>query len=105
MKWLTMAALSMTLLGCRADQWREADRCKLEAQKAYPNVQNSYMSVPAGEFIELCMRAAGYHFDSDNPNCVNHGAFVMSERSNPLCYVPDSKLGRIGQKLEGWLRA
>ena len=105
MKWLTMAALSMTLLGCRADQWREAARCKLEAQKTYPNEQHLYMSVPAGEFIELCMRAAGYHFDSDDPNCVNHGALVMSERPNPFCYVPDSELGRIGQKLEGWLRA
>jgi hypothetical protein len=104
MKWLAMAALSLTLLGCRADQQREAARCELEVQRTYPNVQNSYMSVPAGEFIELCMRAAGYDFDSDNPNCENHGAFVLSEKPNPFCYVPDSELGRIGQKLEGWLR-
>lgn len=104
MKWLTMTALSMTLLGCRVDLEREAAKCELEAKKTYPNVQNLYMSLPAGQFIQLCMRVAGYKFDIDNPNCVNHGAYVVSDMPNQFCYVPGSELGRIGQKLEGWLR-
>jgi hypothetical protein len=82
MRWHVVVVLSVSLLGCRADQEREAAKCKLEAQKTYPNVTNSYMSVPAGEFIELCMRAAGYDFNNDNPNCTYSG-IVVSEKPNP----------------------
>jgi len=103
MKWLAVAVLSMTLLGCRADQEREAAKCKLGAQKTYPNVTNFYMSAPAGEFIELCMRAVGYAFDNSNRNCT-FPSYVVSEKPNPYCYVPDTEWGRIGQQIENWLR-
>ena len=105
--WLTLAAIGAALLGCRADQEREAARCELEAQKTFPNVKNMFLSAAAGDFIELCMRAAGYEFDNDNRSCF--GPFVVNgsvlyEKPNPYCYVPDTEWGRMGLKLENWFR-
>jgi hypothetical protein len=102
MKWLAMAVASVALLGCRADQEQQGAKCELEARKTYPNVENMYLSAPAGRFIELCMKAAGYDFNYDNPNCASPN-YVVSEKPNVYCYVPQSEWSRMGQKLESWL--
>jgi len=102
MKLIAVVMTSLTLLGCRADQEQQGAQCKFEAQKTYPNVENMYLSMRAGEFIELCMNAAGYDFDYDNLNWLM-SAPVVSEKPNPYCYKPRSSLGRLGQALENLL--
>jgi hypothetical protein len=69
-----------------------------------------YLSVPAGDFIEMCMKAAGYDFDYDDRNCsapyIAPNGSVVSERPNAYsyCYVPNTKWERAGRKLENWFR-
>ena len=102
MKRLALIVTSIALFGCQADLEQQAAKCKFEGLKTYPNV-NPYMSVPASDFIELCMNAAGYVFDYQNPNC-GGGRYVVSEKPNTYCCMcPPSSLGRIGQKIERWL--
>jgi hypothetical protein len=36
MKWLAVAAMSVALFGCRADQEQQAAKCELEARKDLP---------------------------------------------------------------------
>jgi hypothetical protein len=99
MKWFMVAALSSTLLGCRADQEQQAAKCELEARKTYPAVQNVYIYAPTNRIIELCMSAAGYDFSYYYLKCALPENVVSAD-----CYVPRSKWDRMGQKLENWLR-
>ena len=47
MKWLTIAAISVALLGCRADLEQQAAKCELDARKTYPAAQNIYSDAPS----------------------------------------------------------
>lgn len=99
MKWLTVVALSLALLGCRADLEQQAAKCELEARKTYPTAQNIYAYAPANRLIELCMRASGYDFDPSHLKCALPDNIVSAD-----CYVPRSEWDRTSRTLENWLR-
>ena len=95
---ITIAA-TLTLLGCRADLEQQAANCEFEARKTYPTVQNVYSYTLTNRFIELCMRAAGYNFDSSRLKCALPDNIVSAD-----CYVPRNEWDRMGLKLENWFR-
>jgi len=50
------------------DQKQQLARCEIEAVKIYP----SFLDAPSGQplaYIQLCMKAAGYDWSTDNPGC------------------------------------
>ncbi len=50
----------------------------------------------------MCMKASGYDFNYDNRNCSGPSSYVVSEKPNAYCYVPDTEWGRLGQTLENF---
>jgi hypothetical protein len=102
---LMVTVTSVSLLGCRDDMYQQAQKCAFDFHKTNPNVENMYLSEPAGRFIELCMRAAGYDFNYENKACANlePDSPVVSEKPNGYCYVSYTKWERLIQKLESWL--
>lgn len=102
MKSLAVVLASFPLLGCYVDQEQQAAKCKFEAQKTYPDLENMYLSPRAATLIELCMATAGYDFDYDNRSCASPDGLV-SEKSDPYCYVPRNRLDRLSQAIENRL--
>lgn len=87
--------LFLGISACTASDQQMA-QCEFEVRRTYPNSALT----PSGESVNmlfLCMKAAGYEFNWENPNC----AGVPGSSRKPACYV-SSKFVALVEKLREW---
>jgi hypothetical protein len=91
-------ALAILLCGCIADQKKQVAACEIDAKRTYPDktLHGTSPSIDMANFIQACMRMAGYDF-----TC---GPDDMSLSGSYPCYRPSSKLGRWAYETVRWLK-
>ena len=82
MRSLLIGLLLLPLAGCFSDQKAAASRCTATAKAQHPHLvdqsEEEYMD-SLDNPISKCMKAAGYYYFSDQPDC-------DGVHSNPYCY-------------------
>jgi hypothetical protein len=91
-------AVAMLLCGCIADQKKQLASCEIDATRNYPGKtwHGASPSIDMAEFIQACMKTAGYDFMCRPDD--------MSLSGSHPCYRPSSKLGHWADEIERWLR-
>ena len=84
MRSLLAVLLLLPLAGCLSDQKAAAARCTATAKAQHPRSadqsEEEYTDA-LGDPILKCMKAVGYYYYSDQPDC-------DALASNPYCYYP-----------------
>lgn len=92
--------LVLPLSGCFQEQKQQVATCEFDARRTYPNLRLE-TSNDVGEFIKLCMKAAGYDWDLSDNKCQPG----FRTEANPYCYVPSTEGGKWAYHAEQWLIA
>lgn len=85
-----LIALLIPAAASFGDLKQQLAKCEIEAVKVYPR----FIDAPAGQplaFIQLCMKAAGYDWAGDAPNC-GPSSIMMGkpdlDDSGARCFAP-----------------
>ncbi len=95
MKRVAALLLAVFLGGCFENQKQKAAACELEAQRTYP-AERLELSNQMGNYIKLCMAAAGYAWSMAHKKC--QPAFTAQR--NAYCYVPTGAVAGAFYRLE-----
>jgi hypothetical protein len=98
MKWGCAFTLALLLSGCIADQKKQVAACEIDAKRTYPDktLRGTSPSVEMADFIQACMRTAGYDFTCGRDDMPLSGIYH--------CYRPSSKFGRWTYEIERLLK-
>jgi len=61
-------------------------QCQLKGTSDDPN-SHGFPSLVNSDYMETCMRAAGYFFSRDALLCQSHSRHYLNDHENPFCYV------------------
>jgi hypothetical protein len=98
MKWSCTFILALLLCGCITDQKKQVAACEINAKHAFPEktFRGTSPSTDMADFIQACMRVAGYEFAC--------GPDDISLSGDYFCYRPSSRLGRWAYEIERSLK-
>jgi hypothetical protein len=93
-------AAMLALSGCAPDDpGKQAAQCELDAMRVYPGKQLG-LSDEVGHHMRLCMRAAGFEFNTSSNMC----AVSYRAEANPACYAPVGPLAKASLQIQSLLR-
>jgi hypothetical protein len=90
--------LAMPLSGCLQDQEIQISKCRIIARRAAPEeLGDTILIRKHAEYMNACMRAAGYESDI-SPEYCQPGNPPLGH--NPYCYSPAAKIAYVILKIE-----
>ena len=102
LKVVAAIALCLPLAACLKDQEAKTAECQFRTLSV---TGDRTWSVPERrldeiELMTLCMKGAGYDFNTESPKCAWH--LGMNAYIDPHCYVPSNAIAYWGDRLDRW---